>query len=66
MRMGGKLETIGNPGGIKLGDSMQIDGKRGGHIKQGRKSENLLPEQIVECITGKQVAAIIFRDDCRL
>lgn len=66
MRMDGKLETIRTPGGIKLGDSIPIDGKRGVHIKQGRKSENLLPEQIVECITGKQVAAIIFRDDCRL
>ena len=47
MRMDGKLEAIRTPGGIKLGDSIPIDGKRGVHIKQGRKTENLLPEQIV-------------------
>ena len=60
-----KIKDTRTPGGIKLGESIPIDGKRGVHIKQGKKSENLLPEQIVECITGRQVAAIVFREECR-
>lgn len=32
-------------------------------MRQGKKTEDLLPETIVECITGRQVARIIFKDD---
>lgn len=60
-----KIKDIRTPGGIKLGEPIPINGKRGVHIKQGKKSENLLPEQIVECITGRQVAAIVFREEWR-
>lgn len=57
-----KNEPIRTPGGINLGDPVPIGGKRGVHMRQGRKEEDLLPEDIVECITGRQVENIIFRD----
>lgn len=58
-----KPEPIRTPGGINLGDPIPIDGKRGVHMRQGKKTEDLLPETIVECITGRQVARIVFKDD---
>ena len=60
--MATRSEPIRTPGGINLGDPVPIDGKRGVHMRQGRKEENLLPETIVECITGRQVESIVFRD----
>ncbi len=50
-------------GGICLGDRIPIKGKRAVRIVQGKKQEDLLPEDLVEAITGKQVAVIIYRDD---
>lgn len=58
-----KLEPIRTPGGINLGEPIPIDGKRGVHMRQGKKEEDLLPETIVECITGRLVERIIFKDD---
>ncbi len=55
-------EPIRTRGGINLGNMVPIDGKRGVHMKQGRKEEDLLPEDLVECITGREVITIIFRD----
>ena len=48
--------------GINLGKPVPIGGKKGIHMKQGNREEDLLPEDIVECITGRQVKAIIFKD----
>ena len=59
---GGK--PIRTRGGINLGNPIPIDGKRGVHMRQGQKEEDLLPEDLVECITGREVAMIIFRDEC--
>jgi len=56
-------EPIRTRGGINLGDPIPIDGKRGVHMRQGRKEEDLLPEDLVECITGREVAMIIFKDE---
>ena len=56
-------KPIRTKGGINLGDPIPINGKRGVHMKQGKKEEDLLPEDIVECITGRPVERIIFKDD---
>ena len=64
--MSNQIKPIRTPGGINLGDPIPINGKRGIHMRQGKKTEDLLPETIVECITGRQVARIIFKDDYEL
>ena len=56
-------EPIRTRGGINLGSPVPIGGKRGVHMRQGRKEEDLLPEDLVECITGRKVAMIIFKDE---
>ena len=61
--MGGTKQTIRTPGGICLGNPVPIRGQRGIHMQQGKKEENLLPEQIVEAITGKSVARIVYKTD---
>ena len=61
--MRGNHKTIRTPGGICLGDPVPIGGRRGVHMTQGRKEEDLLPETIVECITGRPVKAILFEDE---
>ena len=61
--MGKKRKVIRTPSGICLGDGVPIEGKRGVHIQQGGKTEDLLPEQIVECITGRNVQRIIYEDE---
>lgn len=61
--MGKSKNIVRTPGGIHLGDRVPIKGKRGVHIHQGNKEEDLLPEQIVECITGRNVARIVYSDE---
>lgn len=61
----GQIKTIRTPGGICLGKTVPIRGQRGIHVQQGRKEENLLPEQIVEAITGKAVAKIVYKTENR-
>lgn len=51
---------IKTPGGAKLGERTTINGKPGMHYKSGKKQEDLTPEQIAECITGKKVLKIIY------
>ena len=58
-----RQKPIRTPGGICLGSPIPINGKRGVHMQQGKKEEDLLPETIVECITGRQVAMIVFQDE---
>lgn len=55
-------KAIRTNSGIKLGYLIPIDGRRGVRVKQGGKEEDLLPEQIVECITGKSVKKIIYNN----
>lgn len=56
--MEGKIKT---PNGAMLGKSIIIDGKPGLHYKSGKTEEDLTPEQIVECVTGKKVVAIVYQ-----
>ena len=60
------VRRIHTKAGICLGEPIPIAGKRGVHMKQGKKEEDLLPEDIVECITGKKVVKIIFEDQGNL
>ena len=55
---------IRTPGGINLGEAIPIHGKRGLRIKQGKKEEDVLPETLVEYITGKKVMKIVFEEPC--
>ena len=50
-------------GGICLGDHISISGMSGVHMVQGKKEEDLLPEDIVEAITGREVEIIVFKDE---
>ena len=50
-------------GGICLGDRISISGMSGVHTVQGKKEEDLLPEDIVEAITGREVEIIVFKDE---
>lgn len=60
---GQRLHTIRTPGGINIGDAVPIEGRRGIRIRQGKKEECLLPEDIVTCITGKQVIQIVYKNE---
>ena len=50
-------------GGICIGTMVPVNGKRGVRMTQGKKEEDLLPEDFVEAITGREVAVIIYKDD---
>lgn len=63
MPMEKSKNIIRTPGGIHLGERVPIRGKRGVHIHQGKREEDLLPEQIVECITGRNVEKIVYCDE---
>lgn len=56
-------KPIRTRGGINLGEPITIRGKRGVHMTQKGKSEDLLPEEIAEYITGRPVERIVFKDD---
>lgn len=56
------LKKIRTPAGICIGTHIAINEKRGIHIEQHGKKDDLLPEQIVEFITGRPVERIIFAD----
>lgn len=56
--MAGKIKT---PKGAMLGNPIIIDGKPGLHYKSGKTEEDLTPEQLVECVTGKKVVRIIYQ-----
>ena len=60
MKQTAKVRT---KGGICLGVPVPIGGKSGVHMTQGKKEEDLLPEDIVEAITGKEVAIILYKDE---
>lgn len=49
------------PGGIRLGDRVAINGKKGLRVSQNGKEEDLLPEQLVEAIVDMPVHKIIYR-----
>ena len=59
----GAQKTIRTPGGICLGMPVPIQGRRGIRVQQGKKEESLLPEQIVEAITGRRVDRIVYKED---
>ena len=40
-----------------------IDGKTGVRYKAGKKVEDLLPEQVVECIAGVPVDHIVYKNE---
>ena len=63
MKQTAKVRT---KGGICLGVPVPIGGKSGVHMTQGKKEEDLLPEDIVEAITGKEVAIIVYKDEMEL
>ena len=55
---GNKVRT---PGGACLGERVMIDGKLGIRYKAGRLEEDLLPEQLAECISGVPVERIVYK-----
>lgn len=54
-------KKIKTPKGAMLGNPTLIDGKPGLHYKAGKTEEDLTPEQLVECVTGKKVVRIIYQ-----
>ena len=56
-------QSIRTPGGICLGKPVPIGGRRGIRVQRGKKGEDLLPEQIVEAITGKRVEKILYMEN---
>lgn len=56
-----KKDMARTPNGATLGERISIDGKPGLHYKAGRKEADLTPEMLVECVTGKKVARILYR-----
>lgn len=61
MKKSNEMRTIRTKGGIKLGNRVAIGGKCAIVIKQGKKQETLLLEDVIECIAGKKVSRIAFR-----
>ena len=61
-----KSTKVRTKGGICLGVPVPIDGRTGIHVTQGKKEEDLLPEDIVEAITGRKVAVILYQDEADL
>lgn len=55
------VSIIRTPGGACLGERILIDGRMGIRYKAGRQQEDLLPEEIMECICGVPVDHIVFK-----
>lgn len=56
-----KKDMARTPKGATLGERISIGGKPGLHYKAGRKEDDLTPEMLVECVTGRKVAYILYR-----
>lgn len=61
--MKNELDIVRTPNGACLGVRIMIDGKTGVRYKAGKKVEDLLPEQVVECIAGVPVDHIVYKNE---
>ena len=56
-------KRIRTRGGICLGESVPIRGRRGVRMRQGRNEDDILPEEFAEYVTGRKVERIIYQDE---
>lgn len=57
------LDIVRTPNGACLGVRIMINGKTGVRYKAGKKVEDLLPEQVVECIVGVPVDHVVYKNE---
>ena len=57
-----ELGVVRTPNGACLGFRIIIQGKIGLRYKAGKTVEDLLPEEIIECIAGIPVDHIVYKE----
>lgn len=60
-----KPKPIRTPAGIRLGDQIVVNGRRVLHMTQKGKQDDLLPEQLVELVVGRQVERIVYHAESK-
>ena len=54
--------VVRTPSGIRLGDRVNVNGRKGLRVSHKGREDVLLPEELIESITGLPVEKIIFRN----
>ena len=57
------INDIMTPRGAFLGTRIMIKGSPGLHYKAANRTDDMTPEQVVECITGAKVKKIEYDND---
>lgn len=58
-----EFSDIITPQGAFLGKRIMINGSPGIHYKAAKRTDDMKPEQVVECITGAKVKKIEYENE---